>query len=69
MTMRIGYVSLEEAHPPFERVQDTRMGAAFLSALAKAAAQGKLRIPVPDSARNELLARKKRHAFHGQREG
>jgi len=61
--MRVGYTPLEEAHPPIKRPTDGQMGAAVIQAFRKAAMQGSLRAPVPDSLRPYLLAQKRRHPF------
>ena len=61
--MRIRYVPLEEAHPPFKRVEDTVIGEKMLQAFKNAAYKGKLRIEPPEEIRRRLLEGKKRHAF------
>jgi len=61
--MRVGYVSLEEAHPPIKRVTEMQMATAMLRAVATAMKKGPVSIPVPDSLRPHILVRKQRHKF------
>ena len=61
--MRMNYVSLEEAHPPIRRVSEMQMATALLRAVEGAMRKGAVQIPVPDSLRPHILARKQRHSF------
>lgn len=61
--MKRGYVSLEEAHPPIRRVTDSQIALALLSAIERAMKRGAVLIPVPESLRAHVLARKQRHSY------
>lgn len=61
--MRVGYVTLEEAHPPIKRVTEMQISSAMLRAVAKAMKKGPVSIPVPESLRPHILVRKQRHSF------
>ena len=61
--MRVGYVSLEEAHPPIRRVSEMQVASAMLRAVATAMKKGPVSIPVPESLRPHVLVRKQRHSF------
>lgn len=55
--------SLEDAHPPIKRPIDRPIGAAMVRAYQRAARQGYLRLPVPESIRADVLSIKRRHSF------
>lgn len=63
--MRIRYVSLEEAHPPFQGgMFNQAIKVAMINAYRKAIRSGKPIPPVPDEYRNQILAVKTRHSFN-----
>lgn len=64
--MKGGYVSLEEAHPPIKRVTEMQVASAMLRAITDAMKKGAVSIPVPDSLRAHVLARKQRHGFRSE---
>lgn len=64
--MKGGYVSLEEAHPPIKRMTEMQLASAMLRAIDAALRKGAVSIPMPDSLRAHVLARKTRHTFAGR---